>query len=397
MNILREYAVPGRWCLHAYYTTRPQAPDGSGRMLVAGADLARGVGAVYVLAPDGRVLDTFGEHPVESNFFHTGFWQTWSPDAKAVYYQGGSLTHPRVARRRLVDGASVDQPGDMEGAPPDGEPIVSGLLGMLYAAGYGTGVYDPALAPEPFEARERHGLFSYGFDPATSRLALSVRTMLDNHPDRAMLEETDRALSKRNGTPAGLTLMAYCVRWNRDGSRMLFHFGNHCVVRSRGEPKVMGVFTCRRDFSDVRLALELRRGGVHWSWHPDGERLVGYARLPEDADDAPYRLCVVKYDGTGFRKLCDASGGGHPSVSPDNPNVVVTDAGGRLDFWDVAKNRVVASKEFSNTAPGAKEGGRRDPTRVCLHPVFSADGSRVWINAFEGGLTRVVEIATPGV
>ncbi|WP_214628490.1 hypothetical protein [Paenibacillus agaridevorans] len=68
--------------------------------------------------------------------------------------------------------------GDMEGAPPFGEPILSGLLGMLYAVGYGDGFFRPEEAPVPFMQRERHGLFRHSPDRGESDLVLSTADIL---------------------------------------------------------------------------------------------------------------------------------------------------------------------------------------------------------------------------
>ena len=396
MNVIRRISVPGRWCIHSYYTLPPYAPDGSGRLLLSGVDLSTKRGKIYVIGADGSVEDEFGENSVESNFYHTGFWQTWSPDCRYVYFQSGSLTEPEITRRELATGHEITLSGDAEGAPPHGEPVVSGLLGMLYAAGYGYGVYNPAIAPVPFEDRTRHGVFEYTFDPAGEHLRLSVQQILDAHPDREKLLAEDRRLAKVYGTPTGLSLMCYCIRWNRDGSRMMIHFGNHCVARK--EPKVLYIFTCKRDFSDLKLALNLENGGVHWSWHPDCEHLVGYARQP--GEDQTY-FCMVRYDGTGFRRVCDAFGGGHPSVSPHDYSLMVTDMpDGKIEFWDLDKNKITDCRFFPNMQASPFEkphyGSLRNQTRVCHHPVFSQDGSRVLFNAFDGDLSELVEVETPG-
>ena len=393
MKTTRRIAVPNRWCVHSYYILCPYAPDGSGRLLIAGADLKTKLGKVYVIGADGSVEDEFGENPVESNFYHTGFWQTWSPDARHVYYQSGSLNAPRITRRELATGREMTVEGDAEGAPPHGEPIVSGLLGMLYAAGYGYGVYNPGIAPVPFEDRDRHGVFEYTFEPPTETLRLSVSRMLALHPEREKLLREDKRLAELNGTPAGLTLMCYCVRWNRDGSRMMIHFGNHCVVKERQEPKVLFLFTCKRDFSDLHLALNLENGGVHWSWHPDGEHLIGYSKLPGRNENT---LSIVRYDGTNWRKLCDATGGGHPTVCPADHNIAVTDTGAEtVDFWDLERNEIIDSQYFPATQPGKPRSGLRNETRVCHHPVFSRDGSHVLFNAFDGDLSRLIEVEVP--
>jgi len=389
MRTLREIKLPGLWLLHSYYTMPPWAPDGSGRLLVSGATLATRTGEVLVVAPDGGVETRFGRHPVETDFYHTGFWQSWSPDAKAVYFLNGTLNRPAVTRRELATGDETTIEGAMEGAPPSGEPLVSGLLGMLYAAGYGSGVYNPAIAPVPFEARDRHGIFEYDFATGKPRLRLSVQQLLDAHPDRERLLALDRELAARNRTPAGLTLMCYCVRWSPDGKRMMFHFGNHCVVPERGEPRILYLFTCNRDFSELRLTLDLCGGrGVHWSFQPDGEQLVGYA---------DNRLSAVRLDGSGFRKIADAAGGGHPSVSPADPLLAVTDTcDGMIEFWDLERNRIVDAAHFANVVPG-KEAlrGLRNEFRVCHHPVFSRDGKRVLFNVLENGLSHLTEIEVP--
>ena len=45
---------------------------------------------------------------------------------------------------------------------------------------------------------------------------------------------------------------------------------------------------------------------------------------------------------------------------------------------------------------GKARGCLRNETRVCHHPVFSRDGSRVLFNAFNGDLSELVEVEVPG-
>ena len=388
MKLLRTVKLPWLWVLHSYYTMPPWAPDDSDRLLLAGADLVNREGEVFVVGPNGEIEARFGRHPVESDFFHTGFWQSWSPDGRSVYFLDGSLRNPQITRRELTTGTETTIEGAMEGAPPDGEPIVSCLLGMLYAAGYGTGIYNPALSPVPFEERTGHGVFEYDFASSRPNLRLSVQQVLDLHPDRERLLELDRELAKRNNTPTGLTLMCYCVRWSRDAKRMMFHFGNHCVVKERGEPKILYLFTCNRDFSDLRLALDLCGGGVHWSFHPDGKHLVGYEQN---------FLSTVGVDGTGFRKICNAKSGGHPSISPADPMLAVTDSyDGMIEFWDLERNRKIDEAFFPNCVPGKEAfGNGRNEFRVCHHPAFSPDGRRVIFNVLEEGLSYLAEVEVP--
>jgi hypothetical protein len=193
------FPVPGRWCVHSYYTLCPYAPDGSGRILIAGADPATEVGEVFVLGSDGSILERFGSQPVTPSFWHTGFWQSWSSDCRFVYFQSGTLPQPCTMRRELATGAEVRVSGDLEGIPPSGEPGLSCSHGLLYAAGYGDGKWKPEMAPVPFLERSRHGISEICFDPPAEKLVLSTQQILNRHPDRERLLAAEKDLQARLG------------------------------------------------------------------------------------------------------------------------------------------------------------------------------------------------------
>ena len=390
-----------RWCVHSYYSLCPWAPDGSGRLLVAGADLGRQIAEVFVLDSDGAVIDRFGKNAPFESFWHTGFWQSWSHDARYVYYQAGTLKAPAAVRRELATGDEVRVEGDLEGIPPSGEPGITGSHGLLYAAGYGNNQCQPELAPVPFQARDHHGIYRISFDPPGNELLVTTQQILEQHPNRAQLEEADRDIRQRLGGDDGLTLMTYCVRWNRQGTRFLFFFGNHSVAGSvpeRGEPRIKSIFTADRDFSEVHLANELSfsKGG-HWSWHPDGEHIVGYGPDPDDPDKSC--MAQVRYDGTGYRKLVD-QGSGHPSISPRDHNLAVSDlptVPGKLNFFDLRTGEIVHQHTVERTfnLDTAAGGSTRKPDRVCLHPVFNHAGDKVLINTMPGRHAAVAEVVVP--
>lgn len=227
---------------------------------------------------------------------------------------------------------------------------------------------------------------------------MSVAEILDTHPDRDRIRASDVAIRERLGVGEGLTLMAYCVRWSPDGSRLLFYFGNHCTVAERGEPKLAYVMTADRDLSDVRVALDLSYGrpGVHWSWQSDGVHLIGYG---PDVDE-PDRLCLaeVAFDGTDYRKISSHRSGGHPSVSAADDDLVVTDEGGKSTGAVVFLSRRTG-KELDRvelpkfSAPSEPPG--RNPQRVCHHPVFSRSGDVVLCNTLPGRDAVLVEIPVP--
>ena len=387
--------VTGLWCVHSYYTLCPYAPDGTGRILAAGADLATNQAEVLVLCPEGDVLDRFGRQPVIPSFWHTGFWQSWSPDSRYVYFQSGTMQHPETVRRELATGAEVRVAGDMEGIPCSGEPGISCLHGLLYAAGYGDGRWKPEQAPVPFLERKHHGMSLLRFDPPSESLCLSTQDVLDRHPDRDRILAAEKDLQSRLGAHEGLTLMIYCVRWNRQGTRFLFYFGNHCVVKERGEPRLAYVFTADRDLTDIRLALDISfdRRGVHWGWQPDGETLIGYG--PRTDGRAGTCLSEVRWDGTGYRMLSDHASGGHPSASSRDEDLLVTDEGGPDHGNVVFISR--SSGDILERVPlpkflGEREAGGRNPLRVCHHPVFNHSGDRVLCNSLPGPLATLQEI-----
>jgi Tol biopolymer transport system component len=391
----RQWSVPGLWCLHSYYTVCPYAPDKSGRLLVSGVDVESGEGEVFVLSNEGEVLHRFGRQPVaNTGFYHTGFWQTWSPDARYVYYQSGSWDSPRIVRHELATGEATQLEGDMQGAPPYGEPIISGLLGMLYASGTGGGKFRPELSPMPFLERDRHGLFQFEFATKSSELILSVTRMLEIHPQRDRLLAEDQTLKRRLGPQDGLTLMIYCVRWSPSGDRLLFYFGNHQVDPARGEPRLSYVMTADRDLNVLHLALDLSFGkpGLHWSWHPDGEQLIGYG--PDPDHEGKLCLAMVRYDGTGYRKVSSHDSGGHPSVSPIDWHLVVTDSYGEvgeLCLIDIRNDTIIRRISLPRTYRDNAPKGRNE-FWVDLHPIFSRDGKKILVNTMKGECSVLIEL-----
>ncbi len=400
---VRYFPVPDRWCLHSYNSLCPYAPDGSGRIIAAGADLDRDKVEILILSRDGEVLERFGEIPSSPSFWHTGLWQSWGPGGRFVYFLSGSLLEPFSTRHDLKTGEEVRITGDLEGIPPSGEPGISCSHSMLYAAGYASGKFRPELSAIPFLARDRHGISEMSFDPPKEKLILSTRQILDLHPDRERILAADEEVRSRLGKNEGLTLMTYCVRWNRQGTRFLFYWGNHNVVKSRGEPKLAYIFTSDREMKEIRLALDLSFGkrGSHWSWQPDGEALIGYADRTNGEPGAD--PAEVRYDGTGYRTLCHhftGRGARHPSVSPLDRDVIVTDeiteTGGSVVFFSRKTGLEIGRVDLPKFI-GESEPEGRNALRVCHHPVFDYTGERVLCNSMPGRNAVLAEIDVKAV
>ena len=158
-------------------------------------------------------------------------------------------------------------------------------------------------------------------------------------------------------------------------------------------------FTADKELKDIRLALDLsfgRRKGGHWSWHPDGKRLVGYATTAEKKNQ--FSVCTVNYDGTDFKKISDHDSGGHVSICPTDYHLLLTDEStnpGRVVFINLTTDTEIGSYILPRVN-GEKEVRGRNPMRVCHHPVFSSDGKTVIVNIMSGNYAQICEVDTIG-
>ncbi|MBM4043107.1 MAG: hypothetical protein FJ290_31845 [Planctomycetes bacterium] len=133
--------------------------------------------------------------------------------------------------------------------------------------------------------------------------------------------------------------------------------------------------------SDKRLLRADSRWG-HPSWHPDARTIVEAGNLLIDsATGKTQRIPGLP-----------SFGGSHPSASPDG-KLIVTDAlmdrlGGRPGEWgivvaDIRGGSHVVMHRFDNSR-GAASWRRAHP-----HPIFSADGSRIYYNVSTGPWTQL--------
>ena len=217
------------------------------------------------------------------------------------------MLHPRVTLYDITNGRDYTIDADMEGTPSNSDRFMYGCRDVL-RRGYADGCYHPELSPIPFAARDRHGLFRASVKENSNELVISVERLLDIHPRREELLKSDLEVD------GGLTLMVYCARYDRIGRHIMFHFGNHCTDKRRGEPKVMSLYTadCDADgnISNLHCALDMSYDGdgVHWSWAND-RSLLGYYNY-----NGKGVLAGIDADGQNLRILSDGTPyGGHPS------------------------------------------------------------------------------------
>lgn len=148
--------------------------------------------------------------------------------------------------------------------------------------------------------------------------------------------------------------------------------------RSKGASARQGL-VCY-SISEQRFLVQREQWG-HPAWHPDSKRIV----------EVGYQFIESESGKTERIAGLPPMGSGHPSASPDGKLIVtdlIADRSGTPNEWSVVVcdarggSHVVLHK-FDNSR-GAKSWRRSHP-----HPVFSADGRRVYFNVSSGPWTQL--------
>lgn len=131
--------------------------------------------------------------------------------------------------------------------------------------------------------------------------------------------------------------------------------------------------------SEQRFLIQRDRWG-HPAWHPDSKRIV----------EVGYQLIDSENGKTERLAGLPPMGSGHPSASPDGKLLVtdlIADRAGAPNDWsvvvcDARGGSHVVLHTFDNSQ-GARSWRRSHP-----HPVFSADGRRIYFNVSNGPWTQ---------
>ena len=90
--------------------------------------------------------------------------------------------------------------------------------------------------------------------------------------------------------------------------------------------------------------------------------------------------------------------GGHPSISPTDHDLLMTDENfrpeGRIVFIDIPTGEEICAYSFPREYGTSVPYGR-NPYRICHHPVFSQDGTKVLFNILPGQNSVVCEMDAP--
>lgn len=345
--------VAGRHTIHSYYTANPESPDGKRVLFFASTDPRGETGEIRVLDRATGTETLIGSAIVAEDA-HRVACQQWLAGGRLVAW------HEVVDGRWRVVAADV---GTLE------KTVVAEdrQIGFGQPSGNLLPVYSPHWNPG-----SHRDLYLWDASTGETRTAVTAAMVKETHRDWIAKEFSGKPVS------------IFFPVLSPDSKRVFFKLaaGNGGEdYRSRNASHRQGL-----------VAADLETGNLEWfraqwghpAWFPDSRRILEMGNVIFDSNNA----------AAPYQRLKDvpALRGSHPSVSPDG-RLMVSDGmteslGGPKGEWaievaDLHGGRWTLIHRFDQTK-GAKSWRRNDP-----HPVFSADGKRIYYNVSDGEFTRL--------
>lgn len=339
-----------RHVIHSYFNTCPESPDGSKVLYFTSTTkdgqhgqvciLNRQTGEEQVLSPAMDVEDA-----------HRAACQQWVSHGKRVVYHG-------------------EREGEWQVFCYELEAKKERVLAHGQLCCWGR--------PD----RDEVPLYSPHWNPGTHRDLDLVNAATGEKRTALKVDEV------RTAYPAwyaknfeGKTTSIFFPILSPDATRVFFKM----AVAGKGDARSWGAsdrqgLVCY-SLKDQRFLYMHEKWG-HPSWHPDGETIVEAGNLLYDSNTGK----AARIPGVPVFR------GDHPSASPDG-KLIVTDTtmekfGGKDSEWGVVLfnpkgNDYLILHRFDNSH-GATSWRRSHP-----HPVFSADGRRIYFNVSSGPWTQL--------
>lgn len=343
--------VPDRHTIHTYYLTNPESPDGKHLLFFSSTHPAGYVGEVRMLNRSTGSETVLAEN-VHTEDAHRAACQQWLSGGRRVAFHEVIDKKWRVVVVDIETLAKtvVAEDRQVGFGQPDGD-----LLPM-YGCHWNPGPYRDL----------------YVWDARTGK----VRTALKNS---AVEEQHGEWLKKQfNGKPTSIFFPVI----SPDLKRAFFK-----IAAGNGGDNYMAKNASDRQGT---VCFDLETGQMKWfrqkwghpAWMPDSRRILEMYCTIFDTEGGPQELIPE------LPRLR----GSHPSSSPDG-RLMVTDGlsdtvGGKAGEWGIVVGGMSDGKwvllHSFDQSKGAKSWRRNDP-----HPVFSADGRRIYYNVSDGPLTRL--------
>ena len=348
-----------RHTMHAYYTANPESTDGRSVLYFSSTDVRGEVGDVCMVdRATGR--ETVLAAGVQAEDAHRAACQQWLAGGKLVAFheavEGGKW---RVVVVDVASGVKKVIAEDRQlgfGSP-------EGSLLPLYGCHW-----------NPGEHRDLEL-----WDAETGKIRTAVR-----------VSEVLAGLA--GGIPAGFGSAEVSIFFpvlSPDRKRVMFKLAagrGGTDFRSKNASVREGLLCC--DLESGKLLWSNARWG-HPAWHPDSRQIlqVGYVLFDTESGGNRQMRGPPVLRGTHLSLSPDArwitADGflGKLGATPTEWGVLVADAG--TGDWQVIHR-------FEN-GRGARSWRRSDP-----HPVFSADGKRIYFNVSDGAFTRLFVASSDG-
>jgi WD40-like Beta Propeller Repeat len=343
--------VPARHTIHSYYVCNPESPDGR-RVLYYASTTASGHSGILCLRDRASGEETVLVRNVNTEDAHRAACQQWISGGKRVAF------HDVRAGQWLV--ATVDV-GNHE------QTVLARDCQLAFGQPAGDSLPIYGRHWNPGDHRDLELL-----DAATGRRRTVVTA-------EAVVQNYAAWVDKEFGT-RGISIFFPVL--SPDRKRVFFK-----IARGSGGDDFRSKTASHRqgligyDLERDRF-LFLRENWGHPAWHPDSRRIIEMGNLLVDSNDG----AVGRIPDEPQLRGC------HPSVSPDGTLFVMDgmleSLGGNPGEWgvvvgDLRGQRYTIVHRFDNTR-GARSWRKSDP-----HPVFSADGRRIYFNVSSGDWTQL--------
>jgi Tol biopolymer transport system component len=349
--------APGRHTIHSYYVCNPESPDGKRVVFYTSTAVNGHKGNVCMLDREtGK--ETVLARDVNTEDAHRAACQQWICGGQKVAF------HDVRDGRWLV--ALVD-------ATTGAERILAPDHQLAFGQGAGEWLPIYGCHWNPGDYRD---LELVNASTLERRTAVKAEQIEQAYPDWIKKEFGEKRIS------------IFFPVLSPDFTRVFFK-----IAAGNGGTNYMSSGASHRqglvgyDLAQNRLTFMRTKWG-HPAWHPDSRQIIEMGNLLINSDGG----AITRIPNQPYLRGC------HPSVSPDG-KLFVSDGtleslGGKPGEWgilvgDIRGERHQIIHRFDNTH-GAKSWRVNHP-----HPVFSADGRRIYFNVNSGDWTQlyVAEVA----